>query len=123
MSAIDTDRFRTLLLEERARVQAAIENLERETAGSLVEETGEESAYDNHLGDLATATYDRELEYGLEEGTEQVLEQIDAALKRVDEGTYGICRVCGQPIGEERLEAVPYADLCIEDRRRLEGGG
>jgi DnaK suppressor protein len=49
-----------------------------------------------------------------------VLAEIDAALRRIDDGTFGACAVCGAPIGEERLEAVPYARLCIEDKRALE---
>jgi RNA polymerase-binding protein DksA len=122
MSAIDTDRFRTALLEERSRVEAAIQNLQDEMPGSLVEETGEQSAYDNHLGDLATHTLDREIDYTLEESSEDVLRQIDAALKRIDDGTYGTCASCGRPISEERLEAMPYADLCIDCRRRAEAG-
>jgi RNA polymerase-binding protein DksA len=117
---VDTKHFRTLLLEERTRVLAAIDNLHRENPGSLEDETGELVAggADNHLGDIATATYDRELEYGLEENSEHVLAEIDAALKRIDDGTYGTCNKCGRQIGEERLEALPWATLCIDDARR-----
>ena len=50
-----------------------------------------------------------------------MLREIDLALARIDEGTYGTCAVCGAEIPEERLAAVPYATLCIEDRRRQEG--
>jgi len=119
---LDTEHFRTLLLEERTRVLAAIDNLHRENPGSLEDETGElvVGGADNHLGDIATATYDRELEYGLEENSEHVLAEIDAALKRIEDGTYGTCNSCGKPIGEERLEALPWATLCIDDARRLE---
>ena len=119
---LDTEHFRTLLLEERTRVLAAIDNLHRENPGSLEDETGElvVGGADNHLGDIATATYDRELEYGLEENSEHVLAEIDAALKRIEDGTYGTCNTCGKPIGEERLEALPWATLCIDDARRLE---
>ena len=119
---LDTDRFRTLLLDERKRVVGAIDNLHRENPGSLEDETGELVAggADNHLGDIATATFDRELEYGLEENSEHVLTAIDAALRRIDDGTYGTCSRCGKPIGEERLEARPWATLCIDDQRREE---
>ena len=77
---IDTEQFRGVLLEERTRVQAALENLREETAGTLYDDAGEESAYDNHLADTATETYDRELDYTLEENSEHVLGEIDAAL-------------------------------------------
>jgi RNA polymerase-binding protein DksA len=121
MSAIDTDRFREALLEERQRVEAAIQNLHDENPGTLSEDAGEETAYDNHLADTATETYDRELDYTLEENSEHVLAEIDGALRRIDEGSYGICTNCGKPIAEERLEALPWATLCIGCQRNREG--
>jgi DnaK suppressor protein len=120
VSALDTDRFRKLLLQERERVVAAIENLQEDHAGTLSDEAGEETAYDNHLADTATETYDRELDYTLEENSEHVLAEIDAALKRIDEGTYGICTNRGEQIPVERLEARPYATLCIDCQRERE---
>jgi RNA polymerase-binding protein DksA len=117
VSAVDTDRFRGALLEERARVMAAIQNLHDENPGTLSEDAGEETAYDNHLADTATETYDRELDYTLEENSGHVLGEIDAALKRIEEDTYGICTNCGKPIAVERLEALPWATLCIGCKR------
>ena len=76
--------------------------------------------YDNHLGDTATETYDRELGYTLEENSEHVLAEIDAALKRIEDGTYGTCTNCGKEIPEERLEARPWATLCIDCQRERE---
>jgi DnaK suppressor protein len=113
MSSIDTNRFRDVLLTERARIEAALENLRNENPGSVEEETGEETS-DQHLADTATAMHDRELDYGLTENEEDLLKSIDAALERIEEGTYGICTNCGKPIGEERLEALPWTDLCID---------
>lgn len=121
MSAIDTDRFRTMLEEERRRVVAAIDNLHNEHPGSISDETGEDAVYDNHLADTATETYDRELDYSLEENSEHVLAEIDGALRRIDDGTYGQCTNCGKQIPEERLEARPYATLCIDCQRHREG--
>jgi DnaK suppressor protein len=122
MSPVDTDRFRQMLLDERRRVLAAIEFLREANPGSLEDETGElvSSSADNHLGDTATATFDRELDYTLEGNSEGVLHAIDGALERIDEGTYGTCRICGREIPEERLEARPWTDLCIDDQRKLE---
>ncbi len=121
MSPIDTDRFRDTLLQERQRVQAAIDNLHEENPGSISDEIGEEAVYDNHLADTATVTYDRELDYMLEENSEHVLAEIDAALKRIEDGTYGICTNCGKEIAFERLEARPWATLCIDCQRLREG--
>jgi RNA polymerase-binding protein DksA len=120
VSAIDTNRFREALLEERQRVLGAIENLHEENSGSLTDLSGEETAFDNHLGDTATETYERELDYTLEENSEHVLGEIDAALKRIEDETYGICTNCGRPIPEERLEARPWATLCIDCQRERE---
>jgi DnaK suppressor protein len=121
MSVIDIDRFREALLEERRRVEAAIENLHADHPGTMSDETGEDAVYDNHLADTATETYDRELDYTLEENSEHVLAEIEAALKRIEDDTYGVCSNCGKPIPEERLEALPWATLCIDCQRGREG--
>jgi DnaK suppressor protein len=123
MTQIDTDRFRSILLEERQRVVDAISYLHEETPGSLEEETEEMiGSVDNHLAETASATLDREIDYTLEENSEHVLAEIEGALERIQAGTYGICRTCGQPISEERLEAIPYATQCIDCKRREERG-
>jgi DnaK suppressor protein len=118
MSVIDTDSFRERLLDERRRVVAALQNLHDDHAGTLSDEAGEETAFDNHLADTATETYDRELDYTLEENSERVLADIDAALKRIDDGTYGVCTNKGEQIPVERLEALPWATLCIDCQRQ-----
>jgi RNA polymerase-binding transcription factor len=120
VSAVDTDRFRELLLDERKRVVAALQNLHDDHAGTLSDEAGEEVAFDNHLADTATETYDRELDYTLEENSEHVLAEIDAALKRIEDGTYGTCTSRGEQIAVERLEARPWATLCIDCQRERE---
>ena len=67
-------------------------------------------------------TFDRELDEGLEEGAQQTLAQIDRALARLEDGTYGICERCDKPISEERLHARPWATLCIDDQRLADRG-
>jgi RNA polymerase-binding protein DksA len=115
---MDIEHFRTRLLEERDRLRHAVAYLHDEREGAQADEGENElSTADNHLGDQATNTYDRELDDGLEEGGRGVLVQIDIALKRIEDGTYGKCERCGRDIGEERLEARPWATLCIDDAR------
>lgn len=117
--SIDTAHFRAELEQARERLQRTIEHHDIGTA-SLEEETGELlSAADNHLADAATETYERELDEGLEEDAREQLRQVENALTRIEEGTYGTCEVCGKEIPVERLEAVPSATLCIDDARRL----
>jgi DnaK suppressor protein len=122
VSALDTQVFQERLLDERRRVVNAIDNIHTENPGSLGEETDETTFQDNHLGDIATATFDREMASSLEENSTHVLAEIDAALARIDEGTYGVCVRCGKPIGRERLDALPWATLCIDDKRKEERG-
>ena len=94
--SIDTGRFQSDLEERRRCVMAVIEH--REHNGSLEDDIGElvSSSADNHLA------------------------EIDAALGRIANGTYGLCEVCGREIDEERLEAVPWTTLCIDDKRKRE---
>jgi RNA polymerase-binding protein DksA len=121
-TAIDTEQLRQRMLEERQRVVDAIDNIHAENPGSIGDETEETTFQDNHLGDIATATFDREMASTLEDNSTHVLVEIDAALKRIDEGTFGVCTRCGQPIDAKRLEALPWATLCIEDKRKQERG-
>jgi RNA polymerase-binding protein DksA len=118
---VNTDRYRDLLLEERGRVAAALDHRHENNSGSLENET-EEETYDNHLADSATATLNREIDYTLEENAGHVLKAINEALQRIDEGTFGTCGRCGTPIAEERLEAIPYANRCIDCKRLDERG-
>lgn len=116
---IDLSVFRERLEVERERLEHARETVNHR--GSLAEETGDLAiGAEDHLADSATETFMRELDDGLGENAEHLLAEIDAALQRIDQGTFGICVVCGGPIGEERLDAVPYATLCIDDKRALE---
>jgi RNA polymerase-binding protein DksA len=124
MGSIDTAEFRSMLETERQRIVAAIAYLHEEHPRNLEDEVGEVAGRgsDNHLGDMATVTFDRELDEGLEEGAPQTLAKIDRALSLIDEGLYGTCERCGKPIAEERLRARPWATLCIDDQRLADRG-
>ena len=67
-------------------------------------------------------TLDREIDLSIEDNADHLLEAIDAALARIEAGTYGECERCGRPIDQERLEALPYATKCIECKRLEERG-
>jgi DnaK suppressor protein len=124
MSQLGVERFRGLLLERREAVMNALGNLHKENARSLEDETGElvSGSADQHMADTATETVEREIGNTLEEHDERLLEAIDAALQRIESGTYGKCVNCGAQIPEERLEAMPWATLCIECKRKEERG-
>ena len=118
---LDLERARSALTVERSRLVAAIDSVNH--TQSMTDETGDLAiGTDDHLADSATETFMRELDDGLEENAEHLLAEVDAALRRIDDGTYGTCEACGRRIDEDRLEAVPYATLCLEDKRAEEGG-
>jgi DnaK suppressor protein len=121
MTDIDTSPYRARLLEEQERLLNAVDFLDRENPGSISDELGDiVTAGDENLGDTATATYDRELDQSLEEGAQQTLLEIKDALRKIEDGSYGACEVCGKPIGEDRLAAIPWARLCIDDQRKAD---
>jgi RNA polymerase-binding transcription factor DksA len=118
---LDLVRMRVTLESEHQRLRAAIESVNHKV--SLEEETGDLSiGTDDHMADTASETFMRELDGGLEENAEHLLQAIEGALHRMDDGTYGTCAVCGRRIAEERLEAVPWATMCIDDKRAQERG-
>jgi DnaK suppressor protein len=119
--SVDTEHFRAALLAERQRVEHALATLRDGHPGSLDDEVEEVAATD-HIAETASATLGREIDYTLGGSAEQVISEMDAALKRIDDGTYGTCTNCGREIPHDRLEANPWASLCIDCKRKAEGG-
>lgn len=119
MTPQELGAFQEMLARERTRVAGAIASLHDNGARSL----DEEGASPGGVGaDTASITFDRELEEGLEEGAIQTLAQIDRALVRLADGSYGTCERCGRPIGSERLGVRPWVTLCIDDQRLADRG-
>ena len=110
-------QFRQLLITERAKVAGEIKSIAHDTSKSPRDASGDLSAYTVHMADMAADTYERELSMDLVSSEQEILYQIDDALKRLDDGSYGICQQCNQPILMSRLKAVPYASLCISCQR------
>jgi DnaK suppressor protein len=110
------DALRRRLLDERKRLEREIADLDADLSESL-EDSSEESPYDQHMAETAGVTLDREIDLTLEENARATISQIDRALHKLDNGSYGSCDKCGKPIGRERLEAAPFATLCIECKR------
>lgn len=81
---------------------------------SMNDSIGELSGYDNHPGDIGTELFEREKDFGLEENETHLFDQINAALDRIEQGTYGYCVECKGEIPIKRLEAVPYAKYCLD---------
>ncbi len=115
---IDLTLRRAELLELRERILGAATDLVADDAGGEFNSP----AGDQHLADHASDLVERELDQTLGENAGNVVAEIDAALARIDDGTYGTCATCGTVIPEERLDAVPYAILCLDDKRLQESG-
>ena len=113
-------QFRQLLITERVKLAEEIKTIAREASTSPRDASGDLSAYTVHMADMAADTYDRELSMNLVSSEQELLYQIDDALKRLDDGSFGICQQCSQPIAMSRLKAVPYASLCIACQRAKE---
>ncbi len=103
-----------LLSEKRDLQERTEENDHYQLQKSMSESIDEISMYDNHPADIATEMFEREKDFTLYDLDRETLREIDKALQRMEEGTYGICTVCGKPIPEERLEALPQAQTCVE---------
>ena len=114
---MDVDDARERLESEQARVEGLIEGLKAELGTSENDDISELADYDQHPADTATETFEREKDLSILEQLENELAELQAALSRVDEGTYGIDEVTGEPIDPARLEALPTA------RTNIDGAG
>ena len=108
--SVELEDRRAQLLGLRARVLGAAQDI---VEGDVDEGELSNAGGDQHLADHATEMVDREVDESLEENAEQIVYEIDRALTKFDDGTYGQCSRCGQRIPAERLDAVPYATLCV----------
>jgi RNA polymerase-binding transcription factor DksA len=112
---MDAEQARQLIASERERLAGLVREREAEIGTeSETENISELSSLDQHQGDLGTETFEREKDFSLLEQLEAEIGDLDAALRKVDEGTYGICEICGREIDAERLEAMPGTRTCIE---------
>jgi RNA polymerase-binding protein DksA len=109
--------------EARAELLAEVERLRTEIASSeaavagLLRDSGDGAGDE---ADTGSKNITRESELALAANTREMLTQADHALRRLDEGTYGLCEVCGKPIGKARMQAFPRATLCLDDKQRQE---
>ena len=108
------------LKELREVLVAKRRQLETEVGRSVLYEKGVDDDATKDLGDQANTAYTREFQFELGNGDRRLLREVLTALRKLDEGGFGECERCGEPIGEKRLEALPFARYCIDCQRRLE---
>jgi DnaK suppressor protein len=105
------EAIKSFLENERTRLEALIAQIDAEGGTNL--------GYGNHMADDATEAYEQAKELALHENARQLLVQVTDALERFEQGKYGICENCGEEIDPARLEALPYATLCLRCQQRL----
>jgi DnaK suppressor protein len=101
------------------RIRSALTHRIKRLAADAAEDT---PGYSVHMADAATDSFDRDLTLGLASFEQEALYEVDAALKRIDDGTYGDCELTGRPIPWRRLEAIPWTRFSIEAETQLENG-
>jgi RNA polymerase-binding transcription factor DksA len=119
----EMEEFRILLMQERAQLVGDVDTLQTEARkGAGKGEAGELSSMPIHMADLGTDNYELEFTLGLIEGGRAKLQEIDDALRRIQDGTYGVCLATGKPITKGRLRAKPWAKYCYEYELAQETG-
>jgi DnaK suppressor protein len=103
--------LRSFLESEQVRLETAIAHLDAEGSENL--------GYGNHMADDATEAFEQAKDLALRQNTEQLLSQVNDALERFEQGTYGICEQCGTDIDPARLKALPYVTHCLHCQQRL----
>jgi DnaK suppressor protein len=115
LTAAELQDLREALEREQKELLSQLDEIETSTFSQAQSELTGEMAFDDEYADSGTATFERERDLSLENNVRDLLQKIEKALTRMDEGTYGTCERCGKPIEKARLKALPYADLCIAD--------
>ena len=118
----ELEHFRELLLKRRRNATDDIERMRAQIQDSR-EQAENDSAYSFHMADAGTDAMEREKLYLMIARQQKYIGYLDRALERIEDKTYGICKVTGEPIAKERLEAVPHTEISIEAKRKQKSGG
>lgn len=117
----DLKKYEQLLLTKKRELLEEMGIMQDAHIGtSMKDATGDLSSYSYHMADQGTETMDREMAFMMASKQGRLVYHIDEALRRIKDGSYGVCQSCGKMIGTARLEAVPHARLCIDCKSREE---
>ena len=119
LTPVEIQKFKYMLLEKREEILENVMEMERE---ALRRERNDLSNMPIHMADAGTDNYEIENTIGLMDSERKLLAEIDDALSRIEDGTYGLCEGTGQPIPKKRLEAIPWARYCVAYASLLEKG-
>ena len=115
MEKEELQKLKVQLEAERVKIADGLNHIERDNLNrSQRDASGDLSGYSFHMADVATDNFDREFSLDIASGEQTLLNRIDEALRKIQEGTFGICENCQKLISMKRLKAVPYARLCIK---------
>ncbi len=121
MRARDRETFKTLLLQRRKMLIGDVNHMKDEALSkSRKDASGDLSTMPLHMADIGSENYEQEFTIGLVESEEEELREIDIALERVENKSFGICETCSKLITKSRLKAKPHARLCITCKREEE---
>ncbi len=117
----EMEEFKKRVLKLKEEIIDEIKHISEDTLKkSQKDASGDISGYTYHMADVATDTYDREFSLGIASNEREILFELDDALKKIEEGSYGICEECKDLITKKRLLAVPYARLCMKCQTKKE---
>lgn len=123
LTVADVERFRQMLLEKRREIVGDVSEMADEALKkSRLDASGDLSSMPIHMADLGTDNYEQEFALELMDSERKLLNEIDDALQRMEQKTYGICKGTGKPIAKARLKAQPWARYCVKYARMLEQG-
>ena len=117
LSKTDVARFKKRLEEMKGKLTSSLQ-----TSSAEVKKPDEATGYSQHQADQGTDDFDRKVSLELTSQEFQVLRQVERALEKVEEGTYGVCDISGEEIPKARLEAMPYAVTTVKAQEKLERG-
>jgi RNA polymerase-binding transcription factor len=115
LTKLEIKELRTRLEEERVELATQLTTIVEDTFATTQSDLSGDVGLDDESADAGTATFEREKDLSIENNVRDLLQKIERALRRMDEGTYGVCDICGKPIEKARIKALPYVDLCIKD--------
>ncbi len=121
MNQEELEQFRQVLLKLRRKLSSNIGQLSKEalkTAGDTVDELSDVPT--EHMADRGSDSFVRDLKLSILQNNDTELCDVNLALEKIDQGTYGLCENCSEPIGTRRLTALPFARLCIQCREEEE---
>jgi len=123
LKAKERQAYRDMLLQRRSLLAGDVNHMQDNALNkSASTASGDLSRVPYHMADVGTDNFEHEFTLGLIENEEEELREIDAAIARIESGTYGVCETCEKSIPKSRLNVIPYARLCIECKRDQENG-